>query len=62
MAGEISKAICKDGHRFFVAATVGCQKEGTATILVVCTSCGHSFAKTYKVSDGNKPLVIDEKS
>lgn len=51
--------ICqRAGHRFYVADVVGVESEGTATIIVLCTSCGESFSRVFKVSEGNKPLRL----
>jgi len=54
-------AECSGGHRFFVAETIGVPAEGKAVILVVCTACGESFSRDFKVSAGTYPLTIPNK-
>lgn len=50
-------------HHFFVAEVIGAMREGTATILIVCTSCGESRALKHQVSEPGTPLrlLLEEK-
>ncbi len=53
---------CGGSHRFFVASTVGIEREGKVVLLVVCTACGETFSEEFRVSDPDTPLVIEEKN
>ena len=57
---------CEDGprHHFFVADVVAVPTEGMVYVLIVCTSCGESLAKSHKVAEPGAPitLLIEEKT
>ena len=54
----LSAACQREGHRYFVADVVGVESEGKAVLLVLCTSCGDSFSREFKVSASGLPLRL----
>jgi hypothetical protein len=54
---------CSGNHTFFVAEVIGVESEGKVYLLYLCTSCGDSFCKDFKVATPGVPirLIREEK-
>jgi len=49
---------CAGVHRYFVADVCGVESEGKLFVVVVCTACGHTFCREFKVSNPNVRLTL----
>jgi hypothetical protein len=59
---------CTGSHRFFVADVAIAHDEGTASVIIVCTSCGlnqittHAVAKPYSYITSRKQKEKENES
>lgn len=49
---------CSREHRLFVAETVACEGEGTATVVRVCLECPHIIVDKVQVAEPGARLRL----
>ena len=50
---------CKfDCHHYYVADVAQVEKEGTVTVMSLCTNCGDFQAAQYKVTEDGAPMKL----
>jgi hypothetical protein len=49
---------CVGNHTFFVAEVIGVEAEGKVYLLYLCTSCGESICKEFKVANPGSPVRL----
>lgn len=47
---------CTGEHRYFCAEVIAVEATGRVYVLAMCTLCGETFSKEFKVSGGATPL------
>jgi translation elongation factor EF-1alpha len=53
---------CPGEHRYFVADTAASDANGTVSVVVVCTSCGDAFCRTFDVASPGSKIILKEKT